>query len=210
YEIDEEGRTVFLTPNDIDTEEAALNGIDRFAEENAHLLTEINLALHEHALLVRDVDYIVRDGKLQLIKTSRSRVAQLRRWPDGLQAAVEAKESLPPGDTGRILASITVQGLIGRYPRVCGMTGTAVAVGEQLREFYDLQVAVIPPNVPCIRVDEPDRIYATVTDKERALVAEVAAAHATGRPVLIGTLDVAESERLAERLAAEGIDCVVL
>ena len=90
------------------------------------------------------------------------------------------------------------------------MTGTAVAVGEQLREFYDLQVAVIPPNVPCVRVDEPDRIYATVTDKERALVDEVAAAHATGRPVLIGTLDVAESERLAERLAAEGIDCVVL
>ena len=210
YEIDEEGRNVFLTPKGIDAVEAALGGIDLFADENADRLTEVNLALHAHALLVRDVDYIVRDGKVQLINTARGRVALLQRWPDGLQAAVEAKESLPPSETGRILDSITVQGLIGRYPRVCGMTGTAVAVGEQLREFYDLQVAVIPPNVPCVRADEPDRIYATVTDKERALVAEVAAAHATGRPVLIGTLDVAESERLAQRLAAEGIDCVVL
>src|SRR5690606_6024761 len=114
YEIDEEGRNVFLTPKGIDTVEAALGGIDLFAEENAHRLTEINLALHAHALLVRDVDYIVRDGKVQLINTSRGRVALLQRWPDGLQAAVEAKESLPPSDTGRILDSITVQGLIGR------------------------------------------------------------------------------------------------
>ncbi len=210
YEIDDEHRNVYLTPKGIDAVEKLLDGIDLYAEENAGRLTEINLALHAHALLVRDVDYIVRDGKVQLINTSRGRVALLQRWPDGLQAAVEAKEALPPSETGRILDSITVQGLINRYPKVCGMTGTAVAVGEQLREFYDLKVAVIPSNEPCVRVDEPDRIYATVTDKERALAEEVAAAHATGRPVLIGTLDVAESERLAEVLAADGVDCVVL
>ena len=210
YEIDDEHRNVYLTPKGIDAVEKLVGVDDLYAEENADRLTEINLALHAHALLVRDVDYIVRDGRVQLINTSRGRVALLQRWPDGLQAAVEAKEALPPSETGRILDSITVQGLINRYPRVCGMTGTAVAVGEQLREFYDLKVAVIPPNEPCVRVDEPDRIYATVTDKERALAEEVAAVHATGRPILIGTLDVAESERLAEVLAADGIDCVVL
>ena len=90
------------------------------------------------------------------------------------------------------------------------MTGTAVAVEEQLREFYELRVAVIPPNEKCVRVDEPDRVYGTVSDKERALAAEIAEVHATGRPILIGTLDVSESERLADVLRARGLDCVVL
>ncbi len=210
YETDAEGRNVFLTPKGIDAAEKALGGIDLYAEENADTLTKVSLALHAHALLTRDVDYIVRDGKVQLINPSRGRVTLLQRWPDGLQAAVEAKEALSPSETGQILDSITVQGLIRRYPQICGMTGTAVAVGEQLREFYDLHVAVIPSNEPCIRVDEPDRIFATVTDKEHALVEEIVSVHAAGRPILVGTLDVAESERLADMLRREGLDCVVL
>jgi preprotein translocase subunit SecA len=210
YETDAEGRNVFLTPKGIDAAEKALGGIDLYAEENADTLTKVSLALHAHALLTRDVDYIVRDGKVQLINPSRGRVTLLQRWPDGLQAAVEAKEALAPSETGQILDSITVQGLIRRYPQICGMTGTAVAVGEQLREFYDLNVAVIPSNEPCVRVDEPDRIFATVTDKEHALVEEIVSVHAAGRPILVGTLDVAESERLAEMLRREGLDCVVL
>ena len=210
YETDDEGRNVFLTPKGIDAAEKALGGIDLYAEEHSATLTNVSLALHAHALLTRDVDYIVRDGRVQLINPSRGRVTLLQRWPDGLQAAVEAKEALRPSETGQILDSITVQGLIRRYPEICGMTGTAVAVGEQLREFYELQVAVIPSNKPCIRVDEPDRIFATVTDKERALAEEIIAVHATGRPILVGTLDVAESERLAETLRGDGLDCVVL
>src|SRR5262249_36825616 len=109
-----------------------------------------------------------------------------------------------------VLDSITVQGLIGRYPVVCGMTGTAEAVAEQLREFYELRVAVIPPNTPCTREDESDRVYETEEEKEAAIVAEIVSVHATGRPILIGTLDVAESERLANRLAAADVVCVVL
>ena len=93
---------------------------------------------------------------------------------------------------------------------MCGMTGTAVAVGEQLREFYGLEIAVIPPNRPCVRVDQPDRLYATQTQKEKALADHAAAVHADGRPVLIGTLDVAESERIAQRLPRQGLSCVVL
>ena len=168
------------------------------------------MALYAEALLRRDVDYIVRDGKVQLINASRGRVARLQRWPDGLHAAVEAKEGLGASQSGEILDSITIQSLIGRYPTVCGMTGTAVAVGEQLREFYGLEIAVIPPNRPCVRTDEPDRLYATAGQKEEALADHVAEVHATGRPVLIGTLDVAESERIAERLRRAGLSCVVL
>lgn len=207
YTIDEEGRNVFLTPKGTDTVEKAL-GVDLYSDPA--VVTQVNLALHAHALLTRDVDYIVRDGRVHLINTSRGRVAMLQRWPDGLQAAVEAKEMLAPSETGEILDSLTIQSLIRRYPEKCGMTGTALAVAEQLREFYDLRVAVIPPNKPCIRVDEPDRIYATAEDKERALLEEIAKQHATGRPILVGTLDIAESERLAEALRAEGLDPVVL
>ncbi|MCT9930977.1 accessory Sec system translocase SecA2 [Planotetraspora sp. A-T 1434] len=207
YKIDEEGRNVFLTPKGTDTVEKAL-GIDLYHDPG--MVTEVNLALHAHALLTRDVDYIVRDGRVHLINPSRGRVAILQRWPDGLQAAVEAKEKLPASETGEILDSLTIQGLIRRYPEICGMTGTAVAVGEQLREFYDLRVAVIPPNKPCVRLDEPDRIYATAEEKERALLDEIAAQHATGRPILIGTLDVAESEHLDELLRARGLRPVVL
>ncbi len=111
-------------------------------------LTAVNQALHARALLTRDVDYIVRDGKVALVDEFRGRVAQRRRWPDGLQAAVEAKEGLVATDEGQVLGSITVQAFIGLFPTVCGMTGTAVNIGDQLREFYQLEVAVIPPNTP--------------------------------------------------------------
>ncbi|MFI0421448.1 accessory Sec system translocase SecA2 [Spongiactinospora sp. 9N601] len=213
YEIDEQGRNVFLTALGTDAVEETLGetlgeGVNLY--DTPDKVTEVNLALHAHALLTRDIDYIVRDGRVQLINPSRGRVALLQRWPDGLQAAVEAKEALPASETGEILDSITIQGLITRYPEKCGMTGTAVAVGEQLTEFYDLQVAAIQPNKPCVRVDEPDVLYATVTDRDMALAHKIVEVHATGRPILIGTLDVAESERLALTLRGRGIDCVVL
>jgi preprotein translocase subunit SecA len=210
YHVDEDGRSVHLTDQGTRAVEAALGGIDLYTDPHLATLTRLNVALYAEALLRRDVDYIVRDGKIDLVNASRGRVARLQRWPDGLHAAVEAKEGLSASQTGEILDSITIQSLVTRYPTVCGMTGTAVAVGEQLREFYDLEIAVIPPNRPCVRVDEPDRLFATQGQKERALADHAAAVHAAGRPVLIGTLDVAESERIAARLSREGLSCVVL
>ncbi len=210
YEVDDEQRNVFLTDSGARIAEQALGGVDLYAEDNLDALTQLNVALHAQALLQRDVDYIVRHGRIQLVSASRGRVARRQRWPDGLQAAVEAKEGLRATESGEILDSITIQALVRRYPVACGMTGTAVAVGEQLREFYGLEVAVIPPNRPCIREDEPDRLYQHVEDKEAAVVSAVASAHETGRPVLLGTLDVAESERLAARLVLDGLPCVVL
>src|SRR5580693_3143192 len=210
YQVDEDGRSVHLTDQGTRAIEAALGGIDLYTDPHLATLTRLNVALYAEALLRRDVDYIVRDGKIDLVNASRGRVARLQRWPDGLHAAVEAKEGLAASQTGEILDSITIGSLVGRYPTVCGMTGTAVAVGEQLREFYGLEIAVIPPNRPCVRVDEPDRLFATIRDREKAVVAQVAATHAEGRPVLIGTLDVAESERIAQRLTRQGLSCVVL
>jgi preprotein translocase subunit SecA len=210
FNVVDDRRNVQLTDRGAIVVERAFGGIDLYDEGSLHQLTAVNQALHARALLTRDVDYIVRNGKVALVDEFRGRVARRRRWPDGLQAAVEAKEGLVATDEGQVLGSITVQAFIGLYPTVCGMTGTALKIGDQLREFYGLEVAVIPSNRPCIRVDEPDRVYASAEEKEIALIAEVVEAHETGRPVLVGTLDVAESERLASRLRAQGIDCVVL
>ncbi|AEB45732.1 MULTISPECIES: accessory Sec system translocase SecA2 [Micromonospora] len=209
YTVAEDGRSVAFTSAGLAAVEAKL-GIDLYDEENVEQLSAVNVALHAHALLHRDVDYIVRDGTVELIDEMRGRVAQRRRWPDGLQAAVEAKEGLDATAEGEVLGTIAVQAYIGLYPTVCGMTATAVLVGDQLREFFGLEVAVIPPNTPCVRVDEPDRIYATRAEKDEALVDEIQRCHAAGRPVLVGTLDVKESEQLAAGLNAVGVPCVVL
>jgi len=188
YEIDKDARSVQLTAAGALSAERALGGIELYTAEHADTLTRLNVALHAQALLRRDVEYIVAGGRIHLVNESRGRVARLQRWPDGLHAAVEAKEGLGASETGEILDSLTVQSLVRRYPTVCGMTGTAVAVGEQLREFYGLEIAVIPPHRPCVREDEPDRLYLTARAKEKAVVEQVVASHATGRPVLAGLL----------------------
>ena len=210
YEIDGEGRNVQLTDAGIDAVEEALGGVDLYAEDEESLLPQVNLALHAHSLLQRDVHYVVRDGEVRIINESRGRIALLQRWPDGLQAAVEAKEKVEVSETGEVLDSLTVQSLVLRYPKLAGMTGTAMAVAEQLREFYELEVAVIPSNKPNVREDHGTRLYATREEKEDALVAKVEEVHKTGRPILIGTQDVAESELLAGRLQEAGLECVVL
>src|SRR6266508_78394 len=210
YHVAEDGRSVQLTATGLALVERELGGVNLYEPDQVETLTAINVALYARALVRRDVDYIVRGGKVELVDEFRGRVAHRRRWPDGLQAAVEAKEGLSTTAEGEVLGTITVQALIRLYPTRCGMTATAALVGDELREFYDLEVAVIGPNTPCIRVDEPDRVYASREEKEEALIAEIAAAHATQRPVLIGTLDVAESERLAAALQAADIPCVVL
>lgn len=211
YTVDEGRRNVFLTDTGAARVERLL-GIGSLydAEHVGTTLVQVNVALHAHELLQRDVDYIVRDGKVQLIDASKGRVAELQRWPDGLQAAVEAKEGLQVSEGGRILDSMTIQQLVGRYDITCGMTGTATSAGDQFREFYGLHVSVIEPNVPCIRDDEPDRIYATTDDAFAALVDEVVELNGTGRPILVGTRDVAESERLADALVLRGIESSVL
>jgi len=210
YEIDTEGRNISLTDEGAAYVEDEL-GVNLYSE--AHVgttLVHTNIALYAYYLLERDVHYIVRDGQVKLINASRGRVAQLQRWPDGVQAAVEIKERLDQTDSGEVIDTITVQALIGRYPRVCGMTGTALAAGEQFRQFYDLYVSQIPPNTENVRVDEHDRVYDTKANKVEAIVDFVTEIHEIGQPILIGTHDVAESEELAYFLEKAGVSCVVL
>lgn len=209
YQIDDERRNVFLTDAGADRVAQAL-GVDSLyeGEDAGSTLVHVNLALHAKALLIRDIHYVVREGKVQLIDSSRGRIAELQRWPDGLQAAVEAKEGLSVSEGGRILDTITIQALMGRYRTLCGMTGTAVEATDQLRQFYDLGVAVVERHQPLARVDEPDRVYATIEEKNRAIVEEIRRVHEAGQPVLVGTQDVAESEALAEAL--EDLDVAVL
>lgn len=209
YEVAEDGRSVAFTDAGLKNLEEEL-GIDLYADDQVEHLSAVNVALHAHALLRRDVDYIVRGGTVELIDEMRGRVAQRRRWPDGLQAAVEAKEGLTATAEGEVLDTITVQAYIALYRTVCGMTATAVHVGEQLREYFKLEVAVIPPNTPNIRDDEPDRIYSAHETRDESLVEEIKISHDKGRPVLIGTLDVKASELLAKQLAAAGVPSVVL
>ena len=211
FATDADSRNVHLTEAGAQRLEKALGGIDLYSEDNVtSILTEVNIALHAHVLLQRDVHYIVRDGAVQLINSSRGRIATLQRWPDGLQAAVEAKEGIETTETGEVLDTITVQALINRYPTVCGMTGTALAAGEQLRQFYKLGVSQIPSNAPNVRVDAPDRVYITAAAKSDGIIDHIIEVHATGQPILVGTHDVAESEELHERLVRRKVPAVVL
>jgi preprotein translocase subunit SecA len=180
------------------------------AEANYTVLTELHCALHARALLHRDADYIVRDGRIQIVDEFTGRVVADRHWPDGLQAALEAKEGLERRPDGRILGSMTLQHFLRSYPRLCGMTGTAQDAAREIDEFYGLPVVVVPTHRPMIRVDEPDVVFTHLEAKEAAVVEEVRRAHATGRPVLVGTVTVTESERLAARLRGHGVPCAVL
>jgi preprotein translocase subunit SecA len=148
------------------------------------------------------VDYLVKDGVIESVDEFKGRIAENRRWPAGLHTAIEAKEGLALKTQGRILGSITLQNLISLYPQVCGMTGTASTQAAELRLVYGLEVEVIPTNRPMIRADLPDRVYARKSDKERAVLEEIRRLHASGRPVLVGTRSVEESERLSGRLSS--------
>lgn len=194
----------------LDRVETALGRRDLYVSENYLLLSELNQALHARALLRRDVDYIVRDGRIELVDEFTGRVMDDRRWPDGLQAALEAKEGLQIRPGGRILGSITLQHFLEHYPRLSGMTATAQPAAEELATFYGLKVVPIPPNRPCVREDLPDLIFTHEDAKRHALIAEIRRANATRRPVLVGTSSVEESESLAAELREADIAVRVL
>ena len=210
FAVDHELRRVSLTEEGIGRVEAALDCGNLFESHHMALLAAVNVSLHAAAVLRRDVDYIVRDGAVQLVDEFKGRVAEQRRWPDGVHTAVEAKEGLRLTREGRILGTLTLQNFIGLYPRVAGMTGTAATQADEFRERYGLEVVVIPPNRPCVRRDHPDLVFLSREAKEAALEADIGRLHAEGRPVLVGTASVAESERLAGRLQEAGIPCRVL
>ncbi len=205
FTTDEFGCNVLLTDSGIAKVEAAAGIENLFEPRNLRVFTAAQDAVHAHALLRRDVDYLVKDESIELIDEFKGRIAQNRRWPAGLQTALEAKEGLALRKQGRILGSITLQNLVRLYPRVCGMTGTAATQAQEFLEVYGLEVVVIPTHAPVIRVDQQDVIFPNKLAKERVLVEEIAKVHASGRPILVGTASVEESERLSQRVQRAGV-----
>ena len=210
YDTDENSRNIFLTERGIRRVESELGCGSLFDPENTQWLTEVNLALHVKELLTRDVDYIVRRGAIELVDEFTGRVVTDRQWPDGLQAALEAKEGLRFGREGEVLGTVTLQHFFGLYQKLAGLTATARPEEEELEECYGLGVVVLPPNRPCNRQDHPDRIFNNRGAKNQALVDEITRVHSSGRPVLVGTASVRESEDLAARLRKIGVSCDVL
>ncbi len=210
YDVDAARNLASLTEAGIERVEAEL-GVGALTEPaNLPLLAQANLALHARTLLRRDVDYLVRNGAIELVDEFTGRVVADRHWPDGLQAAIEAKEAVDPSRKGRVLGSITLQHFLRGYAKLSGMTGTARPDVDELHEFYGLRTVPLPTNRPGIRRDLPDRIFSHREAKDRAVLDDVVRRHAKGQPVLVGTASVAESEALAARLREAGVPCQVL
>jgi preprotein translocase subunit SecA len=210
YEFDEYARNIHLTDKGLSNAEKELKCKNLYAQKNLEKLTGLNCATHAEFLLHKDVDYIVKNGKIELVDEYTGRVADKRRWPDGLQAALEAKENLDVQSRGKILNSITLQHFVKLYPKFCGMTATAEIAEEEFKRFYNLDIVVIPPNKASIRIDYPNRIFFNKEIKYTHLMDEISMVHESGRPILVGTASVDESEKIAMMLRNKGIDCSVL
>ena len=201
YAVDAGGHNAALTDAGIRAVEDAFGCGNLFEERNLRLHTAVQDSLEAHALLRRDVDYLVKGGAIEMVDEFKGRIALNRRWPAGLHTAVEAKESVAPKSQGMVLGSTTIQHLVALYPRVCGMTGTASTQAIEFQTVYGLWVETIPTNRPVIRLDQPDMLFAKKAEKEQAVVEEIRRVHSTGQPILVGTASVEESERLSASLA---------
>jgi len=200
YTTEQHARNVALTPAGITAVQHALGCENLFSDDVLAAHTAVQDALHAQALLRRDVDYVVAAGVVISIDEFKGRAVPDRRWPAGLQTALEVKEGVRRRQQGRVLGSITLEHLMARYPVVGGMTGTAHTQASEFLSVYGLDVTVIPPHRPVIRIDNEDVVCDTLSDKEGRVRDEVLRVHATGRPVLVGTASVAASERLSRSL----------
>src|SRR6059036_4105025 len=209
YIKDEKHKTVTLTETGMAKAEELLahrlqpGGL--YDPANMPLLHHINQALRAHALFHKDVDYMVKDGEVIIVDEFTGRLMPGRRWSDGLHQAVEAKEKVKIERENQTLATITFQNYFRKYKKLSGMTGTAETEAEEFNKIYKLDVVVIPPNRPLRRVENPDLVYRTETEKWDAIVTEIIEEHQKGRPVLVGTVSIEKSEKLSAMLDRRGL-----
>ena len=201
YTVDAGAHNAALTDAGIRAVENAFGCRNLFDHSNLPLHTAVQDALHAHALLGRDRDYLVKGGSIEMVDEFKGRIALDRRWPAGLHTAVEIKEGVAEKSQGTVLGSTTIQHLVALYPRICGMTGTASTQSLEFLKVYGLRVETIVTNRPVIRVDHPDIVFDTQAEKEQAVLDEIRRVHAAGQPILVGTASVEESERLSGLLA---------
>ena len=208
--VNEKDKIINLTAAGMEKVERFFH-IDNFADpENLEIQHNIILALRAHNLMFRDKDYVVKDDQVLIVDEFTGRIMPGRRYSDGLHQAIEAKEHVKVKRESKTLASITFQNFFNLFDKKCGMTGTALTEETEFREIYGMDVVVIPTNRPVIRKDLQDAVYKTKKEKLNAIVNAVEEAHATGQPVLVGTITIEASEELSRMLTKRGIQHKVL
>lgn len=216
YEKDEKQRTVVLTEDGTEKVERMLEdagllvGANLYDFENTQVVHHLNQALRANVMFKRDIDYIVKEGKVIIIDEFTGRMMDGRRWSDGLHQAVEAKEGVQIEPENQTLASITFQNYFRMYPKLSGMTGTAATEAAEFYDIYKMNVVTIPTNLPVARVDEEDEFYKTTEEKFGAIAKKIREHSAKGQPVLVGTVSIEKSELLSEFLKKEGVEHAVL
>ncbi len=210
YTIDEKAKAVTLTEEGVAQCERLLGVENLYDPANTELLHHVQQALKAHKLFKKDVDYIVKDGQVIIVDEFTGRIMPGRRYSDGLHQALEAKEGVKIESENQTLASITFQNFFRMYEKLAGMTGTADTEAAEFKKIYNLDVVVIPTHKPMIRVDHPDVVFRTVEEKFRAAAREIKELHKQGRPVLVGTTSVENSEKLSEMLKKMGVPHEVL
>jgi preprotein translocase subunit SecA len=210
YEFEEKHKTVSITEQGVAKAERYLDIDHLYRAENGHLVNHLIQALRAESLYKRDVDYAVIDGEVKIIDEFTGRILDGRRWSEGLHQAVEAKEGVRVQEENQTLATITYQNYFRLYEKLSGMTGTALTEATEFMKIYELTVVQVPTNMPMVRADRNDQVYKTKDGKWEAVVKEIAARHANGQPVLVGTISVEVSELLGERLKKRGIPHTVL
>ncbi len=217
FEKDEKQRTVNFTEAGTEHIEQLLRGAglikpdtDLYDIDNIAVVHHANQALRAHKLFTRDVDYIVKNGKVVIIDEFTGRMMEGRRYSDGLHQALEAKEGVEVQTENQTLASITFQNYFRMYPKLAGMTGTASTEAAEFTDIYNLEVVEIPTNVPVKRIDQDDEVYRTAREKYEAIATLIAECRAKGQPVLVGTVSIEKSEHLSDLLKQKGVQHAVL
>ncbi len=209
YEVDEKNKNIILTEDGIDRAQEIIGVKDLF-DINTQYAHHLLQALKAKELFVRDTDYVVKNGEVVIVDEFTGRLMEGRRWSDGLHQAIEAKEGVKIQDETQTLASITFQNLFRLYPKLSGMTGTAMTEEAEFGKIYNLEVTTIPTNKPDIRINYPDVIYKTERAKFNAVVEDIIKMHKIGRPVLVGTISIEKSEYVSALLKQKGIPHHVL
>ncbi len=210
FQVDEKTRTVALTEEGVSNSESFLKVSNLYDLAHMDLVHHINQSLKAHYLFKKDVDYMVKDGKVIIVDEFTGRLMPGRRYSDGLHQALEAKEKVRIEEEYQTLASITFQNFFRMYDKLAGMTGTAETEATEFHSIYELDVIVIPTNETLIRYEHPDVVYRTEKEKWNAVVDEIMQNNEQGRPVLVGTISIENSEHLSSILRRKGIKHVVL
>jgi len=210
YTLDEKAKAALLTDEGVVHIEKLLAIDNLYAPDQMDTLHVVQNALRAHTLYSRDVDYVVKDGQVVIVDEFTGRLMEGRRWSDGLHQAVEAREGVKVQNETQTYASVTFQNYFRMYEKLAGMTGTADTEAEEFAKIYDLDVVVVPPNLPMVRDDMPDQVYRARQEKWDAVIADIKDCQQRGQPVLVGTIAIETSELLSKKLKNRGVPHNVL